>query len=71
MKKPEIIDLSNSSNWPPYLQFSAARLGHLAFNSSLEIAYFVAFLKNHFELEAAVETGTWWGYTTIFFSNAF
>lgn len=47
------------------------QLGHLVFNAAPEIGSIITFLKKNYEIDTVVETGTFQGNTTIFFSYLF
>ncbi|MBS0652626.1 MAG: hypothetical protein JSR39_03775 [Verrucomicrobia bacterium] len=54
-------------------QFGQAQimLANGAFNGAPEISSFVSMLKNHYNIEAAIETGSLYGHTTAFLASIF
>lgn len=80
---PSVIDFSKFKLFQDHLKFddmnsetwklanSAFELGYIAFNDSPEIGTFIHMLKNDYQIEAAVETGTFLGSTAVFFSLCF
>jgi predicted O-methyltransferase YrrM len=72
---PLLVDLSQykSSIYNPYSTFEeeAWKMGHYAFNYAPELLPFFATLKRDYQIETAVETGTFRGGTTVAFSLLF
>ena len=58
-------------SWSWKVAKSALELGYIGFNDSPEIGAFINQLKNEYKIDAAVETGTFFGATTHFFSLHF
>jgi hypothetical protein len=58
-------------SWSWKLGESALHLGYTAFNDSPEIGTFLAMLKRDYQIDTAIETGTFFGATTLFFSRHF
>ncbi len=65
------IRFDEEDSWTRKLADSAFELGYIAFNDSPEIGTFVNFLKHTYAIDTAVETGTFLGDTTLFFSLNF
>ena len=74
-KIPEIIDIPTMSKWHGYFSDSSDKelykLGILAFNGAPEVFSIIASLKRMYNIEDAVETGTFKGYTTVLLSSIF
>lgn len=58
-------------SWTWKLGRSALDLGYIAFNDSPEIGTFISLLQKEYNIDAVVETGTFFGASTIFFSHIF
>lgn len=56
------IGANKTENW---------ELGHLSFNAAPEIASIMTYLKKSYKIDSVVETGTFQGNTTVFFSYLF
>jgi predicted O-methyltransferase YrrM len=59
------------NHWMWYLSVSAYRLGRSAFNHSPELSSFFHFLSHYHHTNVAIETGTFEGFTTRFFTLNF
>ncbi|MDE3046202.1 MAG: hypothetical protein KGJ02_06120 [Verrucomicrobiota bacterium] len=80
---PEIIDYGklklfqdilledSPDSWTWKLGNKAYELGYTAFNDSPEIGTFITTLKQDYQIDAAIETGVYFGSTTLFFSSHF
>jgi hypothetical protein len=68
---PEIIDLGKGTASCSNTDAALYQMGALAFNQSPEVASIVTYLKSHYQLQDAVETGTYEGNTTMFLSLLF
>lgn len=64
------IDLSHVFI-PNQFGHTQAMLANGAFNGAPEISSFVSMLKNRYNIEVAVETGSQYGYTTSFLASVF
>ncbi len=60
---------SNTWNWQ--LGEAGYEIGLTAFNEAPELGAFFAFLKKAYHIDTVIETGTYYGATTHFFSNWF
>lgn len=58
-------------SWTWQLGNSALDLGYIAFNDSPEIGTFMTILKEAYAIDTVVETGTYFGASTLFFSLNF
>src|ERR1041385_3124863 len=72
---PEIIDFGkyatiDSGYYSSYEQ-EALDFGLYAFNYAPDLTPFFAILKTKYAIDAAVETGTYWGGTTLVFGLLF
>jgi hypothetical protein len=78
-KKPSslhFIDLGHlSAPQKEYLEsagtYSLLKMNHLEFNGAPEIGDFIQTLKNEYQIDVAIETGTYFGNTTRFLSSCF
>lgn len=59
------------NTWLWNLADSALKAGISAFNDSPEIGTFICFLKEKYQIDGVVETGTFFGFTTSFFARHF
>jgi predicted O-methyltransferase YrrM len=64
------IDL-NHAYIPNQFGFGQILYANSAFNGAPEISAFISMLKNRYNIEAAVETGSQYGYTTSFLASTF
>ncbi len=64
------IDLSRVSI-PNQFEYAQIIFANSAFNGAPEIASFVCMLKNRYNIDAAIETGSQYGYTTSFLASIF
>ncbi len=65
------VRFDEENSWTRKLADSAFELGYIAFNDSPEIGTFINFLKRTYAIDTAIETGTFLGDTTLFFSLNF
>lgn len=69
LELPETIYLSPTKK--EFTQDQKRDWGFSAFNGAPEIGVFLAYLKAHYQIDTMVETGTYRGGTTLFFSFLF
>ena len=67
---PRMVDFSQLR---PCCDFKSTtwKTGQLAFNCAPEVGTFLTYLKKAYQIDTAVETGTFMGNTTVFLSNLF
>jgi predicted O-methyltransferase YrrM len=73
LKMPKFMDFGQPAGWMQALRLEQCShdMGHKAFNSSVEIGILIYYLKQKFNIDLAIETGTDGGATSIFFARYF